>query len=212
MTIRRYKVGKTYNARERVSVSGESLNTKEGAEALSEAFREMAKSTTVEGRIAPAVRWSTATLERAEMPLDPNAAIYANPDWRRRNERQSAEWYAIRILRSAKFMHMFIARGDASLAADFTLNLAEAATEGKFLFGYFGRNASNGGKTKAEDAQEEVGARMLECRRQATKLWRRHPDWSSQEVARHIKVLGAKGRLLSVGHVRKKIADLKPGH
>jgi hypothetical protein len=209
MTIKRYLVGRTYNVRRKVSVSKESLSTQEGASILFDCFREIGQSTTIEGRIAPAVSWSTATLERAQMPNDPNAPIYSEHDWLRANERRTAEWYAIKILQSVSFLRTFIQRGDANLAADVALDVAEIVTEGKFIFGYFGRNASEGGNAKAADVRPEAEARILECRRQATKLWRDHPDWTASDVARHIKVAGATGKPLSAGYVRKKIADLR---
>jgi hypothetical protein len=204
MAVERYQVGKNaYNRRERVSIGMGA----EDAEALRDAFVELAKWTTPEKRIAPAVAWATAILEQKNMPFDPNAWCYSDSDkdWRRKNERRSAEWYAITILQTAEWMRQMIDKGDARMAADFGLDLGELIAEGRFILGALAGTAARGGKEKAANAREKVESRIAECRRQAVALWRRHRDSSATEVARNIKNVR-----LAPSYIRKKITDLDP--
>src|SRR5688572_27974613 len=102
MAVERYRVGRaSYNWRERASFGIGA----EDAKALRDALGELLRSPkTPEARIEPAVQWAKSTLEQKGMPLDPNAWCYAEKTWRLKNERCSAEWYAIKILENADWL------------------------------------------------------------------------------------------------------------
>ena len=205
MAVERYTVGKNaYNKRERISVGM-------GAEDA-DALREVLSGpwAIAEARLEPAVQWAKATLARKGMPLDPNAWCYAEEAWRRKNERCSAEWYAITILDNADWLRRMIEKGDARMAADFALDLGELITEAHFILEAFAGPPHKGGKKKAENALRDVESRIAECRRQAAEKWNQRPDRTASEIARYIKVMGPKGTPLAAGYIRKKIADLAP--
>jgi hypothetical protein len=208
MAVERYTVGKNaYNKRERISVGMGA----EDADAMRDALAELARSPkTPEARLEPAVQWAKATLERKGMPLDPNAWCYAEKAWRLKNERCSAEWYAVKILHNADWLRLMIERGEARMAADFALDLGELITEAHFILEAFAGPPHKGGKKKAENALRGVESRIAECRRQAAEKWNQRPDRTASEIARYIKVMGPKGTPLAPGYIRKKIADLAP--
>jgi hypothetical protein len=201
VTIERYKIGRKYTERHRVSVS---LNTPEGAQAIEDGLEAAAAAATVEGRIAPAISWATATLKQAGMPLDYNALVYNEPQWQRENARRSAVWYALKIIEAAHFLRIFVKAGDPQLVAQFALDLAELVTEARFIFGVVVRNAAVGGKeAKNSDKRHVQELQRAEWRHGAAERWQKNPKLSASEVARRIDPARART-------IRRVISDLKP--
>jgi hypothetical protein len=173
MPIERYKVGRLYTRRERARADFAD------PEAVREVMNDLAsRDYTVEGRLADAERRAEAYLKRANMPLDLRAGIYGDSAWLRSNERKSLVWYAINILNTIRMLRRQIERGDASLAADLALDLGELFTEAKFIQELTGKQAEGG-----RAPREEVAQRHAEWRREAERMWERHPKWSTTRVA-----------------------------
>jgi hypothetical protein len=198
--VERYTVGKNrYNKRLRASYG----MGPEDAAALRDALS--APLAIAEARLEPALEWAISTLAQAGFSLDPNAWCYSDKEWRRKNERRSAEWYAITIIHKADWLRRMLEKGDARMAADFALDLGELITEAHFILGAFAGTAALGGERKAANNRAAVKGRIDECRRQAVEVWKRNSTLSASEVAAHIKNIA-----LTPGYIRKKIADLDP--
>jgi hypothetical protein len=202
MPVERYPVGRKYTKRNRIYISPESIDTEEGAAALAESLREMAKGATLEGRLASTIQWATATLECAGLPLDPSAPIYSDRAWLRENAYQSAAWYAITILETFGWLRTFRERGDTGLALNLALELGVLATEARLLK-YMSRKAVKMAQAKASKQREKAAEDLEKWRREADKKWDKHQLKSAADVARLIDRARA-------GTIRKKIADLKP--
>lgn len=183
MPVERLKLGRAYTRRERLvltcPVSPADRTEFLPREAVS------APGPSYVWRLKPALEWARTVLERTGLPLDPNAAVYADRAWRLANERRSPEWYAIQILMVGRDLRLFAERGNAAIAADLGIDFGELVTEAR-IAGYFDRNAARGGQVKAAERRAEIEERSDEWRRQAAEYWSRHPRWSAMTVAGRI--------------------------
>ena len=84
MTIKRYKVGRSYTERTYLVAD---VDDHEALRTLMEDWA--AADYTLEGRLADAERRAKAYLIQANMPLDPRESSYCDPIWQRTNERKS---------------------------------------------------------------------------------------------------------------------------
>jgi hypothetical protein len=210
MPIERYKVGKPYNQRYYLSVSGDDLHTKEGVAALlenAEQMQQVGDAMAALGnpwwRLESSIRCARATLQKAGLPLEPNAGIYLDRTWQRKNERRTPPWYAIMVLHEYESLRIFVEQGDVERAADCALDLGELITEAKFMFQILAKNAAKGGQAKQSSKRREIEQKSEAWRTQAAEIWSRHPRWTIINVARKID-------RVRFHRVRSVIASLKP--
>jgi hypothetical protein len=202
MTVERYRVGRaSYNWQNRISIGMGA----EDADALREALS--GPVAIAEERVEPAVRWATATLQQKNMPLDPNAWCYSDKDWRRKKERRSAEWYAIKILQEASWLRLMIEKGEARMAADFALDLGELITEAHFIFNVYVRQGMNAAAhTNSLKRQDpERAARSERWRTLAAAAWEKDPTYGALAIAERIEPDPTKRRTC-----RRVIGPLNP--
>jgi hypothetical protein len=201
MPVERYKVGRAYTRRERVVITNPL--TPEDTKALNlptESIHQPGPAYL--WRIEPWLEWARWMLKGKGLPPDASAPIYFDKEWRRKNKRRSAAWYAVRMLLTARDLGLFVDRGDAAMAANLALDFGELTTEVRVIE-YKARNAAAGGKGKAAERHADVEQMRDEWRRAAAEIWSRHPTWSATAVAGRIDP----GRVRTG---RDTIAKLKP--
>jgi hypothetical protein len=181
MAVERYKVGRSYTARQRARAN---LDDPEAVRAL---MKEMAAGGpyTVEARLADAERRAIKHLQQAGMPLDPRHPSYGDPAWLRENERRTAVWYAITILNTVRILRKQIERGDVLAAVDFALDLGVLATEGRIVQERVGGSIRGGEGFKTSTRRDDKKVRDGAYIAQAIKEWNKpgQKRWGASKIA-----------------------------
>jgi hypothetical protein len=199
MTIRRYKVGRSYTERTYLIAD---LDDHEALRTLMEEWA--AADYTLEGRLADAERRAKAYLTQANMPLDPRESPYGDPTWQRTNERKSVSWYAINILNIIRMLRLQLERGDTRLAVDLALDLGVLIREGAIVQDRVGGSIRGGAAAKNTDERREIERRNAAWREQAIELWKGpRRRWGAAAIARRIDANRERT-------IRRVIGDLKP--